>query len=122
MTNILNWFEIPVTNMERALQFYETVLSIKFKRQQTLGYDMALFPTETNMVTGALICGEGYKPTVHGSLIYLNANPDLNITLSKVENNGGQVLVSKTLIDAQSGYFAFILDTEGNKVALHSNQ
>lgn len=121
MRNILNWFEIPVTNMDRALQFYENVFSLKLKRKQSLGYDMAHFPSEKSMVSGALICGEGYKPTVHGSLIYLNANPDMNAILLQVEKNGGQILVPKTLIDAESGYFAFILDTEGNKVALQSN-
>ena len=79
---------------------------------------MAMFPAEDG-ISGAVIKAEGYTPSADGSVIYLNAGADLSDALGRVEAAGGQVLVPKTGI-GENGFFAFLLDTEGNKVGLHS--
>ena len=118
--NAINWFEIPVTYFERSKTFYETILNINMTENEMQGYQMGFFPTFMGKVSGAIVKGEGYEPCTKGSQVYLNCNPDLSEVISKVEAAGGQILVPKTQITPEIGYFAFILDTEGNKIALHS--
>jgi predicted enzyme related to lactoylglutathione lyase len=119
MSSALNWFEIPATDINRAMKFYGTILGTDLESFEMLpGYQMAMLPSE-NGVGGALVEGEGYTPQAEGTLVYLNAGDDLAGPLSKVEAAGGQVLVPKTDI-GENGFFAYILDTEGNRVGLHS--
>lgn len=123
MANVLNWFEIPVSNMERAVKFYTEVMGYDSMYQMNMGgYDMAFFPMEGEGVGGALVKGEGCIPNANGSVIYLNANPDLAIPLSKIEAAGGKVIMPRTLITEEIGYMATFTDSEGNKVAFHSNK
>jgi predicted enzyme related to lactoylglutathione lyase len=82
------------------------------------GYSMSIFP-HNGGVGGGLVKGDGYTPNANGSLIYLNANPDLSVALARVKGAGGQVIKSKTDI-GENGYFAIFLDSEGNRIALHS--
>jgi predicted enzyme related to lactoylglutathione lyase len=81
---------------------------------------MAFFPASEGKVSGAICYGEGYIPSGAGALLYLNANPDVNVILDRVPIAGGKILVPKTLIGDDLGYYAFILDTEGNRIALQS--
>lgn len=122
--NTLNWFEIPVENIDRAKKFYETVFGISMTRSNMMGMEMIFFPNDHNpgQVSGALVKSENHIPSAKGSKIYLNGNPDLAIPLSKVVEANGKVLMSKTLIDEQTGYMAFISDTEGNTIGLHSDK
>lgn len=117
---MLNWFEIPVTDFARAKKFYETIFSIQMESATIHGYNMAFFPNTGNGVSGAICYGEGYIPSGAGSLLYLNANPDVNIILDRVPRAGGKIIVPKTLIGEEAGYYAFFVDTEGNRMALHS--
>ncbi len=120
MANALNWFEIPATDYERAVKFYNAVLATELQPwDMPDGSKMAMFPAEDG-VSGAVIEAEGYTPSTEGSVIYLNAGPDLSDALGRVEAAGGKVLVPKTDI-GENGFFAFFLDSEGNKVGLHSN-
>ncbi|MCX8471460.1 MAG: VOC family protein [Chitinophagaceae bacterium] len=120
--NAINWFEIPVTDFDRALAFYQNMLGIEMPTTSANGYKMGYFPSlQEGKVNGAICFGEGYIPSGAGSLLYINAGPDLNIALHKVHDLGGRILVPKTMIDEQNGYYAFIVDTEGNRIALHSN-
>lgn len=118
MSNALNWFEIPVADMARAVKFYSTILGLEIVADPaSSGYQMAMFPVEG--VGGALMHGEGYTPSTSGALIYLNGGADLAPILARVEPAGGQILSPKTSI-GQHGFIAFFLDSEGNKVGLHS--
>ena len=117
--NALNWFEIPVSNMDRALKFYSTILGAEMSTMEAMpGMTMAMFPSE-NGVGGALVSGEGYTPSQEGAIIYLNGGEDLSGPLGKVRAAGGQVVVEKMGI-GENGFIAFFIDTEGNKVGLHS--
>jgi len=124
--NAVGWFEIPVSDMERAMVFYEKVLDLKMQRMQMGPLDMAWFPwTETGAGSpGSLVYhADFYKPSTDGVLIYLTAHSgDLNNELGRVEDAGGKVLQPKTKISDEYGFMALILDSEGNRVALHSRQ
>ncbi len=123
MKNALNWFEIPATDLKRAQAFYEHILDAKMEIQEMkeLNMTMAVFPSEWSGdgVGGSIASGEGFTPSAEGSTIYLNTGNDLSPCLARVENAGGQILVPKTSI-GESGFIAMFLDTEGNRVGLHS--
>jgi predicted enzyme related to lactoylglutathione lyase len=121
MKNMLNWFEIPVSDFERGKKFYETIFGIAMQGMDFGGVNMAFFPSDEG-VSGALCAGADYKPSMDGALIYLNANPDLNETLNKVEAAGGKILLAKRQISPEYGYMALFTDSEGNRMALHSNK
>jgi predicted enzyme related to lactoylglutathione lyase len=123
MRNAINWFEIPVKDFSRAKTFYETILQVKIevsptsRKERKEGY----FPSEVTSggVGGSLVEGEGYEPSQKGTLIYLNAGDDLSVALAKVEKAGGSIILPKTSI-GPNGFIGFFIDTEGNKVAIHS--
>lgn len=124
MKNAISWFEIPATDVSRAKSFYEKIFNIEmFKMDIGDGLEMALFPVEEDCVGGAIIKNEEwYLPSENkGPLLYLNANPDLQNVLDKVEKAGGQIAIQKRLISEDHGYMAVILDSEGNRIALHSD-
>jgi len=122
INNAINWFDIPVTDMNRAMNFYGSILDVELQLMEfPNGLKIASFPVEEGGISGALAYHpEHYIPSKIGSLIYLNANPDLQLVLDKVEPNGGKVLMPKSLISEHWGNMALIEDTEGNRVALHS--
>jgi len=121
-TNSLNWFEIPVTDFERARHFYQVVFSIHMNVDNMMGMKMAFFPMTmgSGKASGALVQSDFHKPSMDGSIIYLNANPDMTELINKIETEGGQILMPKTHISDEVGYMAFFKDSEGNRVALHS--
>lgn len=124
LKNAISWFEIPTTNLSRAAKFYETIFDIKLVPLDTPHIQMRMFPVEDMMsgIGGTLVFNkEIYKPSAtDGPLIYLNANPDVQKLLDKVEAAGGKIQVPKTEISPEYGYMAVFIDTEGNRVALHS--
>lgn len=120
--NVINWFEIPVMDFERARKFYEKILLIEMPVMQMGGAEMGFFPYQSGSgkVSGAICKGEGYLVSHKGPKIYLNGNPDLSVILSRVRDAGGEVLVPKEEITPEIGYMAVIKDTEGNHIYLHS--
>ncbi|MGB4849022.1 MAG: VOC family protein [Saprospiraceae bacterium] len=121
--NSLNWFEISVSDISRAKKFYETIFNITMEESEMMGMKMAFFPYETGngKASGGLVQSQMHKPSVDGVKLYLNGNPDLSVALSKVEKGGGKITMPKTNIGEGIGHMAFFVDTEGNVIALHSN-
>jgi predicted enzyme related to lactoylglutathione lyase len=121
-TNSLNWFEIPVTDMQRAKHFYQVIFSIHMDEMDMVDFTMAMFPygPSSGKVSGALVKGEWYKPSSDGTIVYLNANPNMDPVLEKIEAEGGKIIMGKKQISEEIGYMALFIDTEGNRVALHS--
>lgn len=122
----ISWFEIPTKDIERAQKFYEAIFQTKLINMDNPMIKMRTFPFQNMMteITGALVHHpDFYKPTdSQGTLIYLNANPDLHIVLNRVEENGGKILRPKTQISEEFGYMGLFIDTEGNRIGLHSMQ
>lgn len=121
MTNAISWFEIPVNDFARAEKFYSTVIGKEIIDSPMPGVEYGMFPYEENHngVGGGIVKMEGFNPSADGPLIYLNGGDDLGIPLSRVEAAGGKILVPKTDI-GEHGFMAHFLDTEGNRIALHS--
>lgn len=120
MKNAINFFEIPAANYKRAVNFYEQLLGQQLQHDEIQGVKMAFFKSDEKTVGGAICSGKGYKPTDKGVVFYLNAGDDLNQVLAKVEPLGGKVVLRKTEIGKGMGNFAFFMDTEGNRMGLHS--
>jgi uncharacterized protein len=121
MANAINWFEIPATDFTRAKKFYETILATEIMEIPFPYGKYGMFPADmgNGAVGGGLMQSEGFNPSKDGSIVYLNGGDDLSVSLGKVEQAGGKILMPKTSI-GQNGFMAHFLDTEGNKVALHS--
>lgn len=120
MSNAINWFEIPAADFDRAVRFYETVLGVKLHRE-TMGADrMAILPHASNGVGGAITYSPNLVPGRNGVVVYLAAGDDLSAALGRVEAAGGRILLPRTQVSPEIGYIAHFLDTEGNRVALHS--
>jgi len=124
-SNMVGWFEIPVEDMDRAKKFYETVFQIGIQVHDMGGTKMGWFPWEQDKpgAPGALIQNkEWYKPTeTDGVLIYFNS-ANLQVELDRIEAAGGKILRAKTQISPDIGYMGLFLDTEGNRMALHSRK
>ncbi len=120
MKNAINWFEIPVKNFERAKAFYSTLLGGEIVVMPHPEFKYGMLPADLeNCVGGGIVQGKGFEPSDKGALIYLNGGDDLSIPLAKVEKAGGKILVPKTSL-GPNGFMAQLLDTEGNRIALHS--
>ncbi|MDT0554725.1 VOC family protein [Patiriisocius hiemis] len=121
--NMVAWFEIPVTDMDRAKKFYETVFNITIQVMDFKGILMGWFPfaEEKAGAAGTLIKQESYIPSEEGVLIYFGSNNVQN-ELDKIKAAGGKIYQEKTLISEEHGYMAAFIDTEGNRVALYSKQ
>lgn len=118
--NPVNWFEIPVKNIERAKEFYETVLGYPLNENEMGDMKMAWFPMDEhgNGSAGTLIQASGYEPSQKGTVVYLHVD-DIETTLDKIIDNGGRIIRPKMSV-GDYGYIAHFEDIEGNRVALHS--
>lgn len=122
--NAISWFEIPTTDLDRAQKFYEAVFAMPFFPFDMPGIKMVAFPTDMMgpCVGGALVYApEMCQPSDKGTMVYLNTNPDLQVFLDRVEGAGGKIEMPKTEISPEIGFMAVIIDTEGNRVGLHSS-
>lgn len=119
--NMVGWFEIPVTNMDRAKTFYETVFKVDIKIVDFGGMIMGWFPDRGNVAgaQGTLIKQETYIPSQEGTLVYFISD-DVQNELDRVEAAGGKIYQPKTQISKEHGFMGVFIDTEGNRVALHS--
>ncbi|MBP2301727.1 VOC family protein [Azospirillum picis] len=120
-SNVATWFEIPAVDLARAVRFYETVFAIRLIQEPCpSGMTMAVFPADGEAVRGCLIQHEAYKPGADGTVVYLNGGDDLSAPLARAEEAGARIVVPKTLITPEIGYFAQFIDSEGNRVGLYS--
>jgi uncharacterized protein len=121
MTNPVFHFEIPVSDMNRAVRFYETVFNIRMRPEHVDGYEMAFFPMSPESpdkpgASGALAKGDVYVPSQNGAIIYFDV-PDIDPVIERATRLGAQVLYAKKHI-RDAGYVAEIKDSEGNRLAL----
>src|ERR1700740_72634 len=122
--NAINWFEIPADDTNRAKQFYETIFEVTLQDVgEMMGMKMTGFPADpmNGKVSGAIVESDSHEPSHHGVVIYLNASPSIQLVIDRIEGAGGQVVMQRTLISPEIGYMAFFIDSEGNKIGLHSS-
>ena len=112
--------EIPTSDFTRAKAFYQSILDIQIEVVDMDGITIGSFPNAPDGVAVQLINGAGYKPSANGTVIYLNGGEDLQSVAGKIEANGGKLIVTKTEIAPDMGFFALFTDTEGNRLGLHS--
>jgi len=120
MKNLISIVEIPVADLRRAIRFYENILGVAIEEATMGDTQLGVLPTDGGTVNVVLVHGTDYKPTAEGVLLYLDAGDDLQPTLDKISQIGGQVIVPKTEISPEMGYFALFIDCEGNRLGLHS--
>jgi hypothetical protein len=126
-SNAVTWFEIPVKNMQRAKEFYETILDINLidAKGEKENEEMVLFPRlsegamgRSDMVSGNLIKSDRLHPAGDGLMIYLNANPSIDKVIERIEEGGGKIILPKTKNPA--GFVSIFMDTEGNKIGIYA--
>lgn len=121
MTKPISWFEIPVTDFDRARTFYETVFAVTLHCADMAPMKLGVFPYDRETQTGGCIqVGPGAVPSPDGVRIYLDASPSIDEVLLRVPEAGGSVALEKTALPPGMGFFAHIFDTEGNRVGVHS--
>jgi predicted enzyme related to lactoylglutathione lyase len=123
MKHAIDWFEIPTSDLERACAFYEKIFQFKLQPMELANrLRMAMFPVDPTQSVGGALCHhpEFYSPSATGTLVYLNADPDLAAVLGRIGKAGGKIVVPKTQISPEYGFMAVFIDSEGNRVALHS--
>jgi uncharacterized protein len=117
----LSWFEIPVSDMDRAEAFYGQVWNQPLRREPMGESTLAVFPKSEDGVGGCLFSSpQSPKPTTEGTLVYLNAEPSLDAALARVEKAGGRIALPRTALPEGMGFFAHFIDCEGNRVGLHA--
>jgi predicted enzyme related to lactoylglutathione lyase len=120
MANQIVWCDIPATDLERAIRFYSVVLGAAVKKEDLPGAAIGVLPHDDGEVGGCLFLSDNERPSDRGVMIYLNCNGRLDDAIVAVASNGGKVLQPKHQI-GPFGFRAIILDSEGNRVALHSD-
>ena len=119
MKHLINWVEIPATDLQRARKFYNSVLGkIEFNEMEMNGTRYALFPSKDKFNSGALVQGEYYRPSPDGVIIYLDGGENMDDILKHVEKAGGEIIMAKTYIGEEAGYVGIFIDSEGNKIGL----
>ncbi len=120
--HVISWFEIPVEDFARAKSFYSQLLGVDMPEREVNGDLMGFFPYDHNTqnVTGAIVRGNGYKPSREGALVYIHCEPNVQTVLDRVEEAGGSIVMNRTKISDDAGYMAKFIDTEGNLLALHA--
>lgn len=122
--NAINWFEIPALDLDRAFAFYSIILNNNVRKGTFGNGELILFnvPFVTgDAVGGSIVVREDLKPTIDGGIIYLNAFGKLSDAVSKVEQAGGKIIVPFMDL-GKFGFSAIIIDSEGNKIGLLSNE
>lgn len=121
--NMVGWFEIPVSDMDRAKKFYETVFKVDIHVVDFDGILMGWFPDRGDVpgAQGTLIKQESYKPSQEGTLVYF-ISEDVQNELDRIEEAGGKLYQPKTQLSPEHGFMGVFIDTEGNRIALHSKE
>ena len=122
MSSVINWFNLPVADMNRAIEFYSNILEIELTRMPSPdGAENAFFPDPATMYAGALSSSPNLQPGQQGAQIFFNVDGKMEATIQRISAAGGQILMPRTDI-GEFGYIASFLDSEGNMLGLHSTK
>lgn len=118
---LVRFIEIPVTNLERASKFYESVFDLTFQNMEMSNAKLAMFCIASDQTNGALVQGDGYIPSKDGILIYLSAGDNMQLLIDRIPDSGGRMTMNRSSLEGH-GFVARFIDTEGNKIGLHSEK
>lgn len=123
--NAISWFEIPVTDIDRAQAFYETVLAQTLHREAfPMGgqnYTLAIFTAPDEGVKGCLQSGaDTPQASLEGTVVYLDCSPSIDAALARARSLDAKLLTPKTALPPGMGFYAHIQDPDGNRVGLHA--
>jgi len=121
-TSPISWFEIPATDFARARAFYERLLDIELREERMGPAHLGVFPGSGPQMGGCIAVLPDYQPSSNGSIVYLRTAGDLQNQLDRAQQLGGAVLLPKTELPEDMGFYAHIRDCEGNRIGLHSMQ
>jgi predicted enzyme related to lactoylglutathione lyase len=119
--NTFCWADVPVTNLDRAISFYSAVLGSPVKKESAFGMEFGLLPHFESNVSGCLVVGKDYQPSRSGPMVYFSVEGRLDDAITLAREQGGKILQEKHQIGPH-GFRAIIVDSEGNRVALHSQK
>jgi predicted enzyme related to lactoylglutathione lyase len=119
MANHIVWVDIPVLNLDRAIRFYSSILGAQVEKQEYPGMVIGSFQHKDGEAAGCLYLSDTVKPSADGPLVYLNVHGRIDEAVEAVEPSGGRVLKPTESI-GPFGFRAIVMDTEGNRIALHS--
>lgn len=123
--DLINWFEIPVNDFDRAEDFYNTIFDIELERMELNDALYGVFPATSRskyQVGGAIVKGDQNSPSSTGTIVYFDVSGDMNTVVQKAKGKGGKVEVDKREVGLNQGYFAIVHDTEGNRIGLFSEE
>lgn len=116
MSKLISWVEVPAADIDRAVKFYNAILQLSMTVLDFGKEKMACFPNDE----GAISYAEGFTPSENGVLVSFNAGSDIDNLLKRVVDNGGEIVIPKTKIEAEGrGFFATFIDSEGNRLGLY---
>jgi hypothetical protein len=120
MQTKINWFEIPASDFSRAVRFYESIFEKKLRVEKFGGGQLGVFTNTDGESFGGVMQGEGCTPGSDGTVIYLDASPAIDQVIARIKTAGGRIKMDKFALPDSMGYIAHFIDTEGNRLALHS--
>ena len=121
MNKLISWFEIPALDLNRATAFYERILAATLTRTDMGPASLGVFPYNRDSATGGCVMTiPGFKPSLEGSVVYLDAGNSLDTVLGRIVPAGGAVLLPRTELPGNMGVYAQFRDTEGNRVGLYA--
>jgi hypothetical protein len=121
MNKLISWFEIPALDLNRASAFYESILAVTLNRGDMGPASLAVFPYDRDTATGGCVMTiPGFKPSLEGSVVYLDAGNSLDTVLARIVPSGGAILLPRTELPGNMGVYAQFRDTEGNRVGLYA--
>ena len=120
MKHAISWFTIPATDFKRAVKFYNSIFDFNLSEVKIGAETIAFFPVEESGIGGHISVNEKIKPSADGPVLYLNGGDDPGNILDRVEKSGGKVIHPKSQVTPEIGFIALFMDSEGNRVALHS--
>jgi hypothetical protein len=117
--NTVCWVDVPVHDLDRAIRFYSAVLGAQVKKESFGEMSFGLLPHADSNVSGCLTAMADAKPSTDGPLVYFSVDGRLDAAIEAVSQNGGVILRGRHPIGPH-GHRAIVKDTEGNRIALHS--
>lgn len=116
MRHFIHWFELPATDFDRAVRFYQQVFHVELKVEHFMADRIAVFPDSS----GCVMASSRLQPATQGTRVYLDGSPDVDTVLARVAAAGGQVLLPAMALPDGNGCIGLFADSEGNVVGLHT--